>query len=197
VASSTSGRAASDWSRDGRYLIYTEIDPKTRGDIWYLPDPGKPDSKPVKFLATDANESQGQLSPDGHWLAYTFGGPIAVYVRAFPSGGQVMKVASEAKDPRWSKSGNELFYLARSDRPNQWALMVVPFQGGAAGPPRIGAALKIAEVGLSSIVPELNLFGYAVHPDGRRFLMNLTAVEAKPELNVITNWQKLIPGVSK
>ena len=44
---------------------------RTQGDIWYLPDPGKPESKPVTFLATDAIESQGQLSPDGRWLAVT------------------------------------------------------------------------------------------------------------------------------
>lgn len=132
LAPGTNGRAASDWSRDGRYLIYTEIDPKTRGDIWYLPDPGKPDTKPVKFLATDANESQGQLSPDGHWLAYCLdeGGMFAVYLRAFPSGGQVMMVADKAREPRWSKSGNELFYRAQSNRPNQTDLMAVPFRSG-------------------------------------------------------------------
>src|SRR6185437_12900257 len=33
---------ASDWSRDGRFVLYTAIDPKTRADIWYLPlDSGK------------------------------------------------------------------------------------------------------------------------------------------------------------
>jgi hypothetical protein len=31
---------ASDWSRDGRYLLFTEADPKTKGDIWILPDTG-------------------------------------------------------------------------------------------------------------------------------------------------------------
>jgi Tol biopolymer transport system component len=38
----------SDWSRDGRFLLYTELDPKSQADLWYLPDPaGKPgDTKP-------------------------------------------------------------------------------------------------------------------------------------------------------
>ena len=70
LAGDTLNRFASDWSRDGKFLLYTEVDPKTLGDIWYLPDPGKPGGKPVKFLATDAVESQAQLSPDGHWIAY-------------------------------------------------------------------------------------------------------------------------------
>jgi Tol biopolymer transport system component len=29
----------SDWSRDGRYLPYTEMDTKTRADLWILPEP--------------------------------------------------------------------------------------------------------------------------------------------------------------
>jgi len=29
----------SDWSRDGRFLLYTDQDPKTGADIWVLPDP--------------------------------------------------------------------------------------------------------------------------------------------------------------
>jgi Tol biopolymer transport system component len=50
------------WTRE--FLLYTVVDPSTRGDIWYLPNPGKPDSKPVKFLTGAASESQPQLSPD-------------------------------------------------------------------------------------------------------------------------------------
>jgi len=63
---------ASDWSRDGRFLLYTEVGPKTGSDIWYLENPlgktGPP--KPVLFLGTNATESQAQFSPDGHWVAY-------------------------------------------------------------------------------------------------------------------------------
>jgi WD40 repeat protein len=49
----------SDWSRDGRYLLFTVTDPKTKGDIWVLPDPGgiAGASKPYPFQRTDAVES--------------------------------------------------------------------------------------------------------------------------------------------
>jgi eukaryotic-like serine/threonine-protein kinase len=99
---------ASDWSRDGRYLIYTVTDPKGDSDIWFLPDPGKPDSKPVKFLATGASVSEGQLSPDGHWLAYysLAGESGGVYVRPFPSGPGVSIVAlNGARDPAGAMMG--------------------------------------------------------------------------------------------
>ena len=40
-----------DWSRDGRYFIYTEIDSKNQGDIWFLEDPlnKSGERKAVKF----------------------------------------------------------------------------------------------------------------------------------------------------
>jgi eukaryotic-like serine/threonine-protein kinase len=188
-------RSASDWSRDGRFLIYTETDPKTRGDIWYLPDPGKPESKPVKFLATDANESQGQLSPDGRWLAYRSdkGGSASVYVRPFPSGNGVMRIADTAREPRWSKSGDELFYLVPEGLDSA-ALTAVQFQAGASGPPQIGAARKILEFPTLGFVPEANVFQYSPHPDGKRFLVNVNTAPPKPEIGVITNWQRLASG---
>src|SRR5262249_34138487 len=58
---SSPGVIPSDWSRDGRYLVFTLKDPKTLADIWYLPFEYRKPGKPVKFLATDAEESQGKL----------------------------------------------------------------------------------------------------------------------------------------
>ncbi len=72
----------SDWSADGRFLTYYRTDSKTQLDIWTLSlgidrrpiGGGHPESaeerKPVPFLQGDFNESQGQFSPDGRWIAY-------------------------------------------------------------------------------------------------------------------------------
>ncbi len=32
-------RLPTDWSRDGRFVVYAALDPKTRSDIWYAPAP--------------------------------------------------------------------------------------------------------------------------------------------------------------
>ena len=58
----------SDWSRDGRYLTYYRTDSKTQLDEWVLPLFG--DRKPFPFLRSEFNESMGQFSPDGKWMAY-------------------------------------------------------------------------------------------------------------------------------
>src|SRR5262245_48784553 len=56
-----------DWSRDGRFIIYYQVDPKTKLDVWVLPATGG-EAKPL--IQTEANEAAGTLSPDGRWLAY-------------------------------------------------------------------------------------------------------------------------------
>jgi hypothetical protein len=56
-------KAPSDWSRDGQFLIYTEVDPKTQADIWLLPNPRgrETDTRPMPFLRTEFLESQGTV----------------------------------------------------------------------------------------------------------------------------------------
>jgi Tol biopolymer transport system component len=59
-----------DWSRDGRFLLYYDIDPNAKRDLWVLPMDGQGPRKPVLFLQTPFNEDNGTFSPDGHWIAY-------------------------------------------------------------------------------------------------------------------------------
>jgi eukaryotic-like serine/threonine-protein kinase len=60
-----------DWSRDGRFIIYRQDDPKTKSDLWFLPVTGSGEAKPpFPVIQTDANEITGTLSPDGRWLSY-------------------------------------------------------------------------------------------------------------------------------
>ncbi len=184
---------ASDWSRDGRYLIYTFTDPKGQSDIWFLPNPGKPDSKPVKFLATSAAESEGQLSPDGHWLAYDSyennnGG---VYLRPFPSGSGVSIAALNVVNPRWSHDGKELFFIKTGGV--RATLMAVTVQPQAGGGLRLGTPSKLFDYPVSGFpAPRYNNFNFSPYPDGKRFLMNVSADPAPWAINVVTNWEKLL-----
>src|SRR5262249_3448658 len=84
----------SDWSQDGRYLVYT-----ASGDIWALPMAAavkSGDSKPLQITKTPFVESLPRVSPDGHWIAYVSNEPgeDEVYVQAFPGPGEEHKVST-------------------------------------------------------------------------------------------------------
>jgi Tol biopolymer transport system component len=110
------------WSPDGKHLVYWVQDPKTAGDLWVLPMDGekKGDKKPEAFLATPADETHAQVSPDSRWIAYTSNltGRREVWVRPFPAGLGQWQISPDASTfggdwPRWNRSTpgtTELFY---------------------------------------------------------------------------------------
>jgi len=65
---------------------YTVENQEPKSDLWVLPLQG--DRKPAPFLRTEFNESYGQFSPTGHWIAYTSDESCSdeIYVREFSSG---------------------------------------------------------------------------------------------------------------
>ena len=102
----------SDWSPDGRFLIFYQVDPVTKYDLWVLPLTG--DRKPYPLLASRFNEHRARLSHDGRWLAYTSDETSRdeVYVQSFPSLGAKWRVSMEGGGrPVWSRNGKELFFI--------------------------------------------------------------------------------------
>ena len=101
--------------------------PKTGLDLWALPLAG--DRKPFPVLQTPFDETSGQFSPDGRWVAYQSNESktMQIYVRPFPGSGGQWQVSTEGgSQPRWGPDGKELFYVAPDAR-----LMAVPIAVGA------------------------------------------------------------------
>lgn len=180
----------SQWSRDGRFIVYCALDPKTKFDIWVLPLDGSADRKPFAFANSEFNEEFGQLSPDSRWMAYTSdeSGQSEVYVRPFPTGdGRTRISIAGGAQPRWCCQGKELFFVARDGK-----LMAVPVTV-AAGPKASlepGTPHPLFEVHLAE---GLNSSGmaYDVSADGKRFLAATAATGAAsvPPLTVVANWE--------
>jgi dipeptidyl aminopeptidase/acylaminoacyl peptidase len=180
---STSTLWVLDWSRDGRFILYAASDPKTKVDLWYLPTAG--DRKPVQWLQTEFNETQGQFSPDGRWVAYTSdeSGAEQIYVRPFPASGRKWPISNSGGwQPRWSGDGKELFYVTPDRR-----LMVAAIRAGSdfeASVPHPLFSTTILQVAQNLI------FLYDVTADGRRFLINtVPAGGVSSAVNVVVNWQ--------
>jgi Tol biopolymer transport system component len=177
-------KVLSDWSPDGRFLLYYVPDSKTGTDLWVLPLEGK--RVPFTFLKTEANELVGQFSPDGRWVAYQSNesGRFEIYVRPFPGpGGPVPISTAGGVYPRWSHDGKELYYIAPDAK-----LMAVPISAAAttleAGTPTV--LFQTRRVGGGS-----NVVGrshqYDVSPDGR-FLINAEAGSGTPPITLLLNW---------
>src|SRR6185295_11018903 len=182
------------WSRDGRFIVYTEQDPKTRLDLWYLPmgPDGKPSGKPMRFAHSEFSELQGQLSPDSKWMAYTsdVSGQREVYVQPFPSADNELRISTAGgAQPRWRGDGKELFYLAPDGKLTAVAVTVTP---GPKASLKAGAPLALFDTHIAAQTQVF--FNYDVTADGKRFLVDTSAGAASstgastPPLTVRVNW---------
>jgi Tol biopolymer transport system component/tRNA A-37 threonylcarbamoyl transferase component Bud32 len=182
------------WSRDGRFIVYSEDDPKTSGDLWVLPVSEGGDRKPTVFLHTEFREIQGQLSPpDSRWMAYTsnVSGQREVYVRAFPAGDNEQRISiAGGEQPRWKGDGKELFYLAADGK-----IMSVAVKASAGPKPSFEAGTPLALFDGHLVGTNITYFNYDVTADGKRFLVDTTGSVANasnssavPPLTVLVNW---------
>jgi serine/threonine protein kinase/Tol biopolymer transport system component len=164
-------------SPDGQVLVFSQLDPTTNYGLWMLPLTG--DRKPRPFLQTPRNEAASDLSPDGHWLAYTSdeSGQYEIYLRPFPTGGAKWQISTEGGvRPFWTRNG-ELLY------PNGDRMMAVSI-----------ATQPTLSVGTPRLLFERNnegVFNYDVTRDGQRFLMLKPSEQesaATTQIVVVQNW---------
>ena len=142
-------------------------------------------------MTTPFDETAGQFSPDGRWVAYQSNEsrPVQIYVRPFPGpGGPRQVTTAGGSQPRWRPDGKELFYVGLDGR-----LMAVPIAVGADRQLETGTAVALFRTQLATGANiNSGVTGskaqYAVAPDGR-FLMNMTveAATATP-ITVVLNW---------
>lgn len=168
-----------DWSPDGKHILYRVVDPQTRYDIWALPLAAG--GKPFPILETAANEAAAVVSPDGRWVAYTSDetGRYEIYLDTFPPGGGKRQVTRQGgSGPIWRADGRELFYQA-----GDGALTAVPIapDGSIAG---TGTALFSFTPGGNLITPY-----FSATPDGQRFLVSKVVPHGgETPLTVLVDW---------
>ncbi len=190
VAATDDQKVPTDWSRDGRFLLYTKQDPKTKADLWVQPlaSDTTPAGDPTPFANTEFNEDQGQFSPDVHWIAYVSdeSGRSEIYVQPFPAptgGGSKTQVSRDGgNQPRWRRNGKELFYLSLDG--NLMAVDVTEEPIFKAGTPRSLFRALVVRGRRESL---LGVLRWDVAPGGKRFLIDTVRTSSEP-LTVVLNW---------
>ncbi len=167
-----------DWSPDGKYLLYTEGAIGSQ-KLWAAPVDGS--GKPFLATADPGVTFDGQFSPNGKWLAYGIyeAGRSDVFVAPFPPTGAKWQVSqNNGSRPRWRADGRELYYFPPGD--NQLYATEVDGSGNS------------FQIGRTQTLFRTNLNGlgwlFDVSKDGQKFLVQVAAEQSDRPLTLVVNW---------
>jgi Tol biopolymer transport system component len=173
-----------DWSRDGRHVLFMLNGGTTQNDIWVF----ETESRQMRpLIASPFAEGWGRMSPDGKWIAYASDESQRpeIYVQSFPAGAVKLQVStSGGSQPQWRGDGRELFYIAPDNTVMAVEIRLVSGRLEASKP----GVLFTANVDQSKSIRNQ----YAVTPDGQRFLL-LSLVDGNTSpIVAIHNWRELL-----
>jgi Tol biopolymer transport system component len=176
--------AALSWTRNRRYVLLRQGG--QRPDLSAVSIDG---TQTIPIAKSQFDETEGQFSPDGQWVAYVSNesGRAEVYLQRFPEGTDRTQVSTAGgTQVRWSPDGSEIFYIAPDGK-----LMAVrvTLAGGAPSP---AAPVALFQTYLAT---GGNVIGskpqYAVARDGRFLLNSAVETEAVP-IVVSVNWMRAL-----
>jgi Tol biopolymer transport system component len=188
----------SHWSPDGKrvaFAAFSVVDDLSErelllgnnlsSDIAILELDGQ--SEPWFIRDSPAGEIQPRFAPSGDYLAYASdeSGRMEIYVTTFPDGDRRWQISVDGgRFPRWSPSGDEIFFVAGSH------LMVASFRAGTEL--QIGAPkLLISSHEQSFAFATFGQTLYDVTPDGNVLARHIQADDELAAI-VIQNWPKLL-----
>jgi Tol biopolymer transport system component len=183
-------KTANDWSRDGKYLLFTSVSPKTGTDLWAL---SIATGKAEIVSQTDGAEGQRQFSPGTDLVAFsaTEGGVTDVYVQPFPVATRRWKVSNGGGvEPRWRRDGTELFY--RSLTGGLMSVQVSRTPDLRLGVPQsaLDTAIAVRVVGAGGMTGNPS---WIPDGDGTRFIaLTSETNDVQRPLTVILNWPVLM-----
>jgi Tol biopolymer transport system component len=169
-----------DWSRDGKYLVYmVRGEGHEAWDIYALAMDG--DRKPIPIVKTSFAELSATLSPDGKYISYQSNesGRTEVYVHEFPEARNKWQVSTGGgSQPHWQSDGRALIYRAGT------SLMSVPVTTGSSF--TIGSAARLFETRFAAVTARGH---FRIAPDSQRFLvLSPLARETERPTAVVLNW---------
>jgi Protein kinase domain/WD40-like Beta Propeller Repeat len=145
-------------------------------------------SQPVTLVETPAEERNGEISPDGRWLAYegestSDPGQLDIYVRPFPNvdRGLWQATTNGGMFPVWARSGRELFYVTLDG-----TMIAIPVETSGASW-KMGSPTKLFRGPYAIREGSLGRL-YDVARDGRFLMLKEAARDDAPHLVIVQNW---------
>jgi eukaryotic-like serine/threonine-protein kinase len=176
LVSSPEGKTATDWSRDGRFILFQRPGARNRAQIWVYSVMERSSSP---FLQTESSTRDGIFSPDGRWIAYASdeSGEPEIFVRPFPGPGVKQQVSRGGAGPiRWRSDGRELIYAGSGGK--VMAVDVKAKDTFESGEPRVLLALPPG-TGLWDITADHQHVLIAARSAGE---------SPSPPISIVTNW---------
>jgi eukaryotic-like serine/threonine-protein kinase len=181
-----------DWTRDGRFLVYSY-----QSDIWALPVSGNvEDRKPLLLVQADRNQAGAYVSPDQRWIAYLSNESDRqeLYVQPFtpgtgnaaqasPAAGKWMLSNGTLGMARWRADGRELLFLGSDG--SVMAVDIAPGQVFKASAPKVLFQLPRVILTMTGNPGQI----VDVTRDHQRFLLTMPILDEDSGLNVVLNWQ--------
>jgi len=157
---------------------------------------------PQPVLRSVANEGEGRLSPDGHWIAYVSdeSGRAEVYVQPFPpSGGKWEVSTGGGRLPYWRSDNKEIVFAIGSDYDVTVDAVEIRVTGSVPqlAPPKVLFTTpwlpNVTQVTTTVSSAGINR-PYAMSADGQRFLiLKPVAPYSESPVTLLVNW----PGALK
>uniref|UniRef100_Q01XW9 Serine/threonine protein kinase n=1 Tax=Solibacter usitatus (strain Ellin6076) TaxID=234267 RepID=Q01XW9_SOLUE len=156
---------ANSWSVDGREILCNFQTSKGTWELVVVPVDG---GKPRPFLSGLGNKMNGQISPDGKWVAYASNetGDWEIYATTYPAAAGKWQVSrGGGSEPRWRGDGKAIFYIG----PRQMLTeMVVSTEGTFS----TAAVRSLFPVHARPPISSTDIVTYDVTRDGKHFLVN-------------------------
>ncbi|HTM05566.1 MAG TPA: protein kinase [Vicinamibacterales bacterium] len=174
-------------TRDRRYVLMRHQTDATGIDLVAA---SLSDGRDFPVTQLQGDETEGQFSPDGKWVAFvsSISGRAEVFVQSFPDGASRTQVSTGGgTQVRWSVDGKEIYYLAPDSK-----LMAVAFTANGNAPDvKPPTALFQTHLANGNNVVG-NKAQYAVSRDGR-FLLNTVVEAPSAPIVVAVNWTRRLP----
>ena len=157
------------WTPDGKQILCTMLGggagSAPSSNLVLFPTSG---GDPVPFLTSKADLTNGQISPDGKWVAYASNesGAWEIYVTTFPNAAGKWQVSrGGGTEPRWRGESKEIFYIGTTGM-----MMAVPVANE--GTFSTGTPATLFQVYGRAQISSSDVFTYDVTRDGKRFIVN-------------------------